>query len=68
MPIYLYQCPVCEKEYEIIKGVASLTRQETCPKCENVDLERIMARKSTFKLKGGGWFKDDYTKKSKRNN
>lgn len=35
--------------------------------CAEVKLDRVVA-KSTFKLKGDGWYEQGYTKRNNRNN
>jgi len=59
MPIYEYQCPKC--------GVFEVTQRITesplkkCPTCKS-KIERILSR-SSFVLKGSGWYATDYGKK-----
>ena len=59
MPIYEYQCPKC--------GVFEVTQRITesplrkCPTCK-AKVERILSR-SSFVLKGSGWYATDYGKK-----
>ena len=70
MPIYEWCCPTCgceEETFQDINDPAPL-----CPMCcYNPDKqgkdERMKRKisKSSFVLKGGGWFKDGYSKKKK---
>ena len=59
MPIYEYQCHKC--------GVFEVTQRITesplkkCPTCKG-KVERILSR-SSFVLKGSGWYATDYGKK-----
>jgi putative FmdB family regulatory protein len=41
--IYPYRCKSCSTEFEIIKAVADLDREETCPKCSCIG-ERYIAQ------------------------
>ncbi len=60
MPIYQYACSdeSCDGEAEalVLRGEGE---PETCPKCGKA-LKRVVG-KSSFQLKGGGWYKDGYT-------
>ena len=71
MPIYEYKCENCGFSFEIVQKI-----DENPPMCENVvvsgSLERAcggtckkLVSRGSFKLKGGGWFKDGYVKPSK---
>ncbi|MCI5148008.1 MAG: zinc ribbon domain-containing protein [Candidatus Electrothrix sp. MAN1_4] len=57
MPIYEYECPACEKVYEVHQGIndAPLT---SCSVCDG-DVKKIVSM-SSFHLKGGGWYSDGY--------
>ena len=63
MPIFKFKCrnEKCEHiEREIVKfGVETIK----CPKC-GTEAYRMIGS-FNFQLKGGGWFKDGYTKKEK---
>lgn len=59
MPIYEYRCRQCENTMEILQK-ASDPPPTTCPKCEATSsLDRLVSR-SSFQLKGGGWYSDLY--------
>jgi putative FmdB family regulatory protein len=61
MPIYDFECQVCNKEFEmILKMDQDITRY---PGCENVDcsVKKVIST-SYFHLKGTGWYKTDYGK------
>jgi predicted nucleic acid-binding Zn ribbon protein len=36
-----------------------------CPKCTGTDIQRLITGGNGFQLKGGGWFADGYSAKSK---
>lgn len=67
MPIYEWICPRCKHEGETLQRINDPA--PTCLNCaysfENKNILEIMKRKiskSSFTLKGGGWFKDGYSK------
>jgi len=71
MPIYEYKCRLCGFSFEIMQKV-----DEMAPKCDNIVISGSLERrcggqcrklisKSSFSLKGGGWYKDGYTKSEK---
>lgn len=55
MPLYVYRCPKCKHEHE--KLAKFNDPNPTCPECGKAETEKAPARTS-FVLKGGGWFKD----------
>ncbi|MBU1404009.1 MAG: zinc ribbon domain-containing protein [Proteobacteria bacterium] len=58
MPIYEYQCEACQ---DVIEAQQSLTDKPltTCPACTG-SLKKLISR-SSFQLKGGGWYSDGYS-------
>ncbi|WP_291438633.1 zinc ribbon domain-containing protein [Desulfovibrio sp.] len=58
MPIYEYQCSKCQHRFEEWVKSPSDQGEEPCPKCGAAS-PRIMSQTS-FVLKGGGWYVDDY--------
>ena len=71
IPIYEYKCQKCGFRIEIIQKI-----DEKTPNCDNKvvsgSIEQLcggkcekLVSKSTFSLKGGGWYKDGYTKVNK---
>jgi putative FmdB family regulatory protein len=58
MPIYEYACQACGYELEANQrfSEAPLTK---CPSCSQDKLERLVSR-SSFALKGSGWYADGY--------
>ncbi len=61
MPTYEYRCTACEHRLEVTQGIneAELT---TCPECGAERLDRLISRTS-FALKGSGWYSDGYSDK-----
>ncbi len=62
MPIYEYRCPDCEKVFEAIQKFSDdpITK---CRFCSGTSVERLISR-SSFVLKGSGWYQTDYARKS----
>ncbi len=61
MPIYEYQCEKCQEMLEISQKMSEPPLTE-CPKCQGL-LKKLVSRTS-FQLKGGGWYQTDYKKTS----
>jgi putative FmdB family regulatory protein len=58
MPIYEYACDKCEHEFEREQRMAD-PPIKTCPKCKGRKVTKLISR-SSFVLKGGGWYADGY--------
>ena len=58
MPLYEYYCLECEQFFERIVSYKKRDLQ-TCDDCDTHDVKRAIS-KSSFRLKGGGWYKDGY--------
>ncbi len=63
MPTYVYRCPRCQAELEVIRKI---TDQENAPQCfcredelSGTLMERVFTP-SSFILKGSCWAKDGY--------
>ncbi len=63
MPIYEYVCQQCGQHTETIQKVSDPPLAE-CDSC-NGKLEKVMSRTS-FQLKGGGWYKDGYSNQTSK--
>ena len=63
MPIYEYACAKCESEFEVEQRITE-DPVKTCPKCRSRRVKRLISRTS-FVLKGGGWYSDLYSSESK---
>ena len=59
MPIYEYKCSDCSNEFETIQKFSDEPLTE-CPKCKG-KVEKLVS-KSSFQLKGSGWYSDGYGK------
>ncbi len=64
MPIYEYRCLDCDHEFERMQKFSD-PPLETCPSCEGT-VQKLISR-STFHLKGDGWYVTDYARKSGNN-
>jgi putative FmdB family regulatory protein len=63
MPIYEYQCDKCGAHLEVLQkmGEKALTR---CTQCKG-KVRKVVSR-SSFQLKGSGWYVTDYAKSSSK--
>ena len=64
MPIYEYRCQDCDYEFERMQKFSD-PPLEDCPSCDG-DVQKLISR-STFHLKGDGWYVTDYARKSGSN-
>ena len=62
MPLYEYRCPDCGHEFEEIQKVSAPPIRD-CPACGGDKVGKKIGR-SSFSLKGGGWYSDHYGLKS----
>lgn len=58
MPIYEYQCQACGHEFEATQRITDANLKD-CPVCSKPELQKLISA-SSFRLKGGGWYKDGY--------
>ncbi len=64
MPIYEYACKSCEKTIDVLQKVSDPT-PEACSACgAQGSLSKVVSR-SSFVLKGGGWYSDLYSSTKK---
>jgi putative FmdB family regulatory protein len=65
MPIYEYTCGSCGKTTDVLQKVSDGPPQ-VCPHCAKTGTLARQVSRSSFVLKGGGWYADLYgsTKKS----
>jgi putative FmdB family regulatory protein len=60
MPIYEYRCQKCGSQVEVMQKIGDAPPKR-CGKCRG-KLEKVVSRTS-FQLKGSGWYKTDYSSK-----
>jgi putative FmdB family regulatory protein len=58
MPVYEYQCKACGHEFEREQRISDPPVKK-CPSCNALKARRQISRTS-FVLKGGGWYSDLY--------
>jgi putative FmdB family regulatory protein len=59
MPVYEYQCKACDHEFEREQRISDNPLKK-CPACGSMQAKRLISRTS-FILKGGGWYSDLYS-------
>jgi putative FmdB family regulatory protein len=64
MPIYEYACEKCESEFEVEQRITD-DPIKSCPRCKSRKIKRLISRTS-FVLKGGGWYSDLYSSRGKK--
>ena len=62
MPIYEYRCEKCGSHFEVIQKFSD-SPLKTCSSCKG-RLTKLIS-KTSFQLKGSGWYVTDYAGKSK---
>ena len=62
MPIYEYVCDKCRNHIELLQKIGD-PAPKRCEKCRKGKMEKMVSRTS-FQLKGSGWYVTDYAKKS----
>jgi len=61
MPIYEYVCGKCGSHIEVMQKISDPPLKR-CQKCRG-KLGKVVSRTS-FQLKGGGWYASDYSRKA----
>ena len=64
MPIYEYSCLECGHEFEKLQKVSDSPVRK-CPSCSRLKARRMISRTS-FVLKGDGWYVTDYPSKDRK--
>ena len=64
MPIYEYECDKCGHAFEREQSMSD-PPVKTCPKCRSRKVIKLISR-SSFVLKGGGWYADGYSDAKKK--
>jgi putative FmdB family regulatory protein len=64
MPIYEYSCQSCGKTIDVLQKVSDPT-PEACTACGATNSLTKLVSRSSFVLKGGGWYSDLYSSTKK---
>ncbi len=59
MPIYEYGCDICGHTFERLQKVSDSPVKD-CPECGVEGAVKKLVSRTSFVLKGGGWYKDHY--------
>ena len=63
MPIYEYACKKCNGEFEVSQRITDEPLQRhLCPQCGKRTAVTKLISRSSFHLKGSGWYMTDYGK------
>ena len=60
MPLYEFCCPACGVKEQLLKMEDSKLKQLICEECGRMMIK--IPSRSSFELKGGGWYETGYTK------
>ena len=65
MPLYGFECGACGHSFERLQKISDAD-PSTCPSCGATQTMSKLVSRTSFQLKGGGWYADLYssTKKS----
>lgn len=61
MPIYEYECTSCCATFEVFQRMTE-SPLKVCPECAGT--VKKLVSKSSFQLKGSGWYADGYSSKA----
>ena len=63
MPIYEYACKKCDGEFEVSQRITDEPlKRSLCPHCGKRAAVTKLISRSSFHLKGSGWYATDYGK------
>ena len=65
MPIYEYECGVCDHRLEVLQRISEPALTE-CPACGKSALRKLVSA-AGFRLSGGGWYETDFKTGGQRN-
>lgn len=62
MPLYEYVCAFCQHREEHLTPLEDRDKVRECERCGSAS-DRVKVSRTSFVLKGSGWYKDGYQKK-----
>ena len=66
MPIYEFQCLICNKKFEKILSISESNKKVKSDCCEKAVAKRVVSAPS-FRLDGKGWYETDFKTGTKKN-
>ena len=66
MPIYEFQCLICNKKFEKILSISESNKKVKCDCSEKSVAKRVVSAPS-FRLDGKGWYETDFKTGTKKN-
>ena len=66
MPIYEFQCLICNKKFEKILSISESNKKVKCDCSEKAVAKRVVSAPS-FRLDGKGWYETDFKTGTKKN-
>ena len=63
MPTYVYECPKCHRQVELVRSIKEDSTEPLCCEedCGGLEMFKVI-QPAAFHLKGKGWAKDGYSK------
>ena len=61
MPVYEYECAACGRRFEEMQKISAAALKK-CMLCGKAGVRRLIS-KTSFQLKGTGWYQTDYARK-----
>jgi putative FmdB family regulatory protein len=66
VPIYEYQCDICEHKLEALQKMSDKPLK-LCPECGKESLRKLVSA-AAFRLSGSGWYETDFKDKKEQKN
>jgi putative FmdB family regulatory protein len=66
VPIYEYQCDICEHKLEALQKMSD-EPLKLCPECGKESLGKLVSA-AAFRLSGSGWYETDFKDKKEQKN
>ena len=65
MPIYEYQCDVCDHNFDALQKMSDAPLSD-CPACNKPELRKKVSA-PRFRLSGSGWYETDFKSDKQKN-